>query len=70
MTKFDKFLDQYGASRLAAELGVSQGAVSHWRRGRFRIPAERCRDIVARSEGALSVQDLRPDVFGEPAKAA
>jgi DNA-binding transcriptional regulator YdaS (Cro superfamily) len=70
MDKLDKFLDDYGAARLARDLGVSQAAVSHWRSGRFRVPADRCRDIAQISDGRLSASDLRPDVFGPPADAA
>ena len=66
MDKFATFVDRYGGTLLAKQLGVSKGTVSSWRHGRFRIPAERCRQIEQVSGGEVSVHDLRPDVFGPP----
>jgi len=65
MDKLSTFIDGYGGSALAQQLGVSKSTVSSWRHGRFRIPAERCRDIERLADGAVTVHDLRPDVFGE-----
>jgi len=48
----------------AAKVGVTQGRVSHWLRG-DKIPAERCTDIERITGGAITRQELRPDVFGE-----
>ena len=70
MDKFQSFIDSYGGSALAERLGVSKAAVSSWRNGRFRVPAERCRAIQELSDGAVSVHDIRPDVFGPAAKEA
>ena len=71
MDKLTKFIDAYGATRFAVALGVSKGAVSHWRNGRFRVPPHRCREIAAISNGELTVHDIRPDVFGAaPSEAA
>jgi DNA-binding transcriptional regulator YdaS (Cro superfamily) len=49
---------------LAAELDVSQGTIAHWIAGRVRVPAERCRAIEAATDGAVTIHDLRPDIFG------
>jgi DNA-binding transcriptional regulator YdaS (Cro superfamily) len=55
----------FGSQRkLASKLGVSAMAVSKWRRS--RVPAERCRVIERLTQGAVTVHDLRPDVFGPP----
>jgi len=48
--------------KLAAALGVTPMAVSQWRRR--GVPAERCHAIAHASGGAVTVHDLRPDVFG------
>lgn len=54
--------------KLAESLGVKQQHVSYWLNN--RVPAERCRDIERATDGAVTCQMLRPDVFGEPEKAA
>jgi DNA-binding transcriptional regulator YdaS (Cro superfamily) len=64
MDKLITFIDSYGGSTLAARLGVSKSTVSSWRHGRFRVPAERCREIERVAGGAVTVHDMRPDVFG------
>ena len=56
-----------GVCRTATSLGVVQGTVSNWRK-RERVPADRCRAIESATGGAVTCQDLRPDVFGAPAK--
>lgn len=48
-------------------LGVTQGAVGHWLAGRVPIPAERCVQIERETHGAVTRQDLRPDLFGRSA---
>jgi len=45
-------------ARLAGE--ISSQAVSQW----TLIPVSRCRIIEAATKGAVTVHDLRPDVFG------
>lgn len=64
MNKLRDFIDSFGGSALAVRVGVSKGTVSSWRNGRWRVPAERCREIEKLSSGAVTVHDLRPDVFG------
>lgn len=56
-----------GVSRTAETLGVVQGAVSNWL-ARKSVPASRCLVIEQATNGAVTRYDLRPDVFGEPAK--
>jgi DNA-binding transcriptional regulator YdaS (Cro superfamily) len=48
-------------------MGVSGEAVRKWERS--RVPAERCREIERLSNGLVTAEDLRPDLFG-PSKAA
>lgn len=55
----------YGSrARFAAAIGLSSEAVRKWEIG--RVPAERCLEIERLSQGAITVHDLRPDVFGPP----
>jgi DNA-binding transcriptional regulator YdaS (Cro superfamily) len=58
-------LDGINGTELAKALGVSRQAVSHWRTGRYRVPAEHCRKIETITGGKVTVHDLRPDVFGD-----
>lgn len=46
----------------ASMVGVTQGRVSHWLGGE-KIPAERCVQIEIATDGKVSREDLRPDVF-------
>lgn len=57
-----------GQSALSRKIGRSQSVISYWvtRRGGL-VPAEVCADIEAAVDGAVTRQDLRPDVFGVPA---
>ncbi|RZZ90899.1 CI repressor [Pseudoxanthomonas winnipegensis] len=57
-----------GVSRLAAQLGLAQTAVSNWRK-RGKVPAEQVLKVEAAT--GVSRYDLRPDVFGPaPTQAA
>lgn len=51
-----------GPAKLAEVLGVSQQAVYFWRAGARRLPAERCPDIERAVGGAVTCEELRPDV--------
>lgn len=54
-------------SKLAEALGLSPMAVSQWRkRG---VPAVHCREIERLTHGAVTVHDLRSDIFGPPPAA-
>lgn len=47
---------------LAAKIGVTQGAVSSWLSGRKPIPVERCPLIETATDGAVTCEQLLPDV--------
>lgn len=64
MNKLESYIDQVGGAELARRLRVSESSVSHWKSGRFRISPKRCREIEDISGGAVTVHDLRPDIFG------
>lgn len=51
-------------SKLAAELGITPGAVTQW----DEVPAERMGDI-SRVTG-IAMRDLRPDIFAKAERAA
>jgi len=53
----------------AKKVGVSQGRVSQWLDGET-IPAERCVAIEKATQGRVTRQDLRPDLFGKPQERA
>jgi DNA-binding transcriptional regulator YdaS (Cro superfamily) len=56
---------------LGKSIGVSQQRVWWWlNRGEGRVPAELCRSIEQATQGAVTVHDLRPDVFGPADQAA
>jgi DNA-binding transcriptional regulator YdaS (Cro superfamily) len=60
------YLKSTTQEELARRLGVSQGTISHWVTGRVRVPAERCRAIELAVGGAVTVHELRPDLFDPP----
>lgn len=49
--------------QFADQIGVSQGAVSHWIVGRVQISIEKAREIEKKTKGAVRLEDLRPDIF-------
>lgn len=51
-----------GITAMAKRLGISVGAVHQWTRGYRRVPAERCPSIEEATDGAVRVEQLRPDV--------
>ena len=50
-----------GAVALSRELGVTVGAVNHWRTGVRPFPFERCVQIERITAGRVRRWDLRPD---------
>lgn len=50
------------ASRLASALGVRPVMVSQWTSGLKSVPAERCPEIERATAGAVTCEELRPDV--------
>lgn len=55
-----------GVNALAAKLGVSPPAVYQWRSGNRPVSPRLAIAITREYPGLVSVNDLRPDVFGEP----
>lgn len=60
---------QLSQEQFAKQIGVSQGLVWQWIEGRTRITAERAVEIEDKTDGEITRQALRPDLYGE-AKAA
>lgn len=50
------------ASALASALGVSAATISEWAAGTKQVPAIRCPDIERETSGAVTCEDLRPDL--------
>lgn len=55
-----------GQAALARALGISDAAVSQWK----RCPASRVLAVEAATDAKVSRHDLRPDVFGAQEEAA
>ncbi|MBB2157034.1 helix-turn-helix domain-containing protein [Gluconacetobacter diazotrophicus] len=56
-----------GQSSLAKAIGKKQGHVWWWLHRARKVPAEQAIAIERATGGAVSRQDLRPDLFGIPA---
>lgn len=55
-----------GISALARHLGVTNNTIYAWR---DKIPAERCAAIEKATGGRITRQEMRPDLWPEPAPA-
>jgi len=54
-------------SKLAAHLGVTQPTIHHWLyKTDGRVPAEYCPKIEEATGGAVTREQLRPDIFNSP----
>lgn len=53
-----------GRDRLAEKLKISPGAVSQWVHEHRPVPAKRCKQIEYVTDGTVTCEDLRPDIFG------
>ena len=51
-----------GPSALSGILNISPASVSQWVSGFRRVPAERCPDIERAVVGAVTCEQLRPDI--------
>lgn len=51
-----------GVNRLAALIGVTPPTVSQWRTGDRNVPIARCPAIERITGGAVTCEELRPDV--------
>jgi DNA-binding transcriptional regulator YdaS (Cro superfamily) len=57
-------IDHMGSQQLLADaLGIKSPSISEWR-SRGKVPVERCASIEALTDGRVTRQQLRPDVFG------
>lgn len=55
-------LPNRSAKQLASDLGVPPPLISQWRTGARPVPAERCPAIEKATGGAVTCEELRPDV--------
>ncbi len=51
-------------SELAAQLGVTPSAISHYLSGRKSVSAARAVEVERSTRGRIRRRDLRPDLFG------
>ena len=51
-----------GQSAMAGLLKVTPATVNQWVSGKRPVPAERCPAIERETQGAVTCEDLRPDV--------
>lgn len=49
---------------LARVIGVKPPTVNQWANGERPVPATLCRAVEAATGGAVTAEQLRPDVFG------
>lgn len=62
-----KIINEVGSvTELARQLNVSQPYVSHWLSGTKPIPATKVKLLVELSNGKVTEEELRPDVFYDP----
>ena len=50
-------------TEFAKKVGVSQGVVSMWVKGKAKVAPEKWQKIYIASEGNVKLIDLRPDLF-------
>lgn len=70
MSRLTQYIDEIGVSALAERLDCSKQLVSHWRVGRQQPSPRMARRLHDVSGGAISVHELRPDIFGPAERAA
>lgn len=61
--KLSEYLGTTSQAELGSLLNVSQSVVSQWLRGETRITAERAIQIEKATNGKVSREELRPDLF-------
>lgn len=70
-TPLDRAIDLCGGqTALAKKIGRTQQNVAYWRKARKGVPADVASDIEEAVEGKVTRHELRPDVFGQPERAA
>lgn len=61
-----KAIQMVGSMRiLGAHLGVTKGAVSHWKNSGTPVPAEHCPKIEKLTERAVKCEQLNPNIDWE-----
>lgn len=58
----DYLITRGSSETLAYALGVHSVQISQWKTGARQVPAERCPDIEAATDGLVTCEELRPDV--------
>lgn len=49
-------------NELAKEINAPAALISQWKNGSRQVPAERCIDIERATDGAVTCEELRPDL--------
>ena len=62
--QLESYTSIYGNRALAKALGVSSSMISQWKSGHRRISPETAIRIEIATNGAVTREDLRPDIFG------
>ncbi|MCP4342922.1 MAG: helix-turn-helix domain-containing protein [Desulfobulbaceae bacterium] len=57
------YIDEIGQSAFARQIGVSKQTVNHWVHGRQKPTPEKARIIEVRTDGVVTREDVRPDIF-------
>lgn len=61
--KLNEYLESRGAvNALAEKLEIPPALLSQWKVGARPVPAERCPQIERATSGAVTCEELRPDV--------
>jgi DNA-binding transcriptional regulator YdaS (Cro superfamily) len=63
--RLDEYLKKTTQDEFAKAAGVSQGLISQWLSGTTSITAENAVKIERITKGAVTRQELRPDIFNE-----
>ncbi len=67
MTPIERAVAECGSqAALAKAIRVTPVFVNQMRHGLKQVPARLCRAIETATGGAVTAEQLRPDVFGEP----
>jgi len=61
--KLTDYLSATGSgNKLARDAGINPVLISQWKTGARQVPAERCPAIERATGGAVTCEELRPDV--------
>jgi DNA-binding transcriptional regulator YdaS (Cro superfamily) len=68
MNPIKRASDMLGSQKALAEaINVTPGFISQCLSGHRKMPVDRCREIVSLSKNQISLEELRPDLYGEAA---